>query len=172
LPASKNELALMLQALLADRFGLRLHRELRDSPTYAMVVSKRGFKAKRSRNVETASFTAPEVQSHTQPDGRILSTFRNYSPRDFALWLSGPLATISPHSSDPTYGVFPVVDRTGNSQVYDFTLEFELSAARIDSGGLQLFAAIETQLGLKLEKSKEPLEVLIIDHMSEMPTEN
>lgn len=73
------------------------------------------------------------------------------------------------------------MDKTGLTGAYDFTLEFAQSglAGRGPTGAdaasdpaPDLFNALEKQLGLKLEKSKVPLDVIVIDHMDKEPTEN
>jgi uncharacterized protein (TIGR03435 family) len=75
----------------------------------------------------------------------------------------------------------PVVDGTGLKGSYDFTLSFssadkvlpsEAPATTEPNGALSVFDAVNKQLGLKLEKTKRPYPVLVIDHIEETPTEN
>ena len=70
------------------------------------------------------------------------------------------------------YVDLPVVDRTGLTGYYDFTLEFDRdNGAPADAGGASIFTAIQEQLGLKLEAVKQTTEILVIDNV-EKPSEN
>jgi bla regulator protein blaR1 len=83
----------------------------------------------------------------------------------------------------------PVVDRTGFKGNYDFDLEFTpddappappvggegsvpTAGAPPDANGVSLFAAVQSQLGLKLETKKGPMELIVVDHVERAPTEN
>ncbi len=69
-------------------------------------------------------------------------------------------------------GVAPdIVDKTGLTGRYDFSLEYETSLAP-DTGGLTLVTALEKQVGLKLEQKKAALDVLVVDHAEKVPSEN
>jgi uncharacterized protein (TIGR03435 family) len=79
-----------------------------------------------------------------------------------------------------------IVDKTGLSGKYDFNLEYAgdpsiggalapapaLDAVDVGRGGPDIFTALETQLGLKLERTKALLEVLVVDHVDKTPTDN
>ena len=68
-----------------------------------------------------------------------------------------------------------VIDKTGLTGKYDFTLEFslrELTAAPGDDPLPSLFDAMQQQLGLKLEDRKAPFDVVVVDHAERVPTEN
>jgi uncharacterized protein (TIGR03435 family) len=143
---------LMLQALLADRLKLKTHHETRDLPVYALVVAKGGSKLKESQPDEAAS---------------AIVRFRGKGELD---------ATSSSLESLPMYLTReldrPVINKTGLTGKYDFTLRFAPGqSASSDSDAASIFTAIQEQLGLKLEPTKAPLDVLIIDHV-EKPSEN
>lgn len=159
-PAGDHELMLMLQTLLADRFKLVLHREQRAIPGYRLVLGKGGLKAQ---------VTAPDRGSvgHSRR-GRIEAEGCTLS--QLALKLAEALKQ-------------PVLDATGVAGKFDLKLEWtpdDLQAkpptADQRPGGSpesrpSIFAALQEQLGLKLESSKVPAEVLVIDS-AEKPSAN
>jgi uncharacterized protein (TIGR03435 family) len=153
-----GEMAIRLQALLADRFQLKLTHETRELPIYALMVAKSGSKLKESTAEGGMSFGR----------GKVVATGMNLASLVNAL--SQQLGR-------------PVVDKTGLTGNYDFKLEWtpELGqplgpketpeSVSVDSSGPTLFTALQEQLGLKLESTKGPVEILVIDRV-EKPTEN
>jgi uncharacterized protein (TIGR03435 family) len=172
LGATREQLLLMLQNLLAERFHLALHHAAKNFPMYELVVAKGGSKLKPS---EDASLRSRYVTGADNGISRL--TFSTFSLADFAGVLGIPLGTM--------YGNFSaahVVDNTGLTGKYDFTLEF---AGYMGPGGAlpttpdgpaesgpSLFTALETQLGLKLNDKKASIDVLMIDHVDKVPTAN
>ena len=155
-PAGDTELEAMLQSLLAERFKLSFHRETRALSGYALVVGKGGLKAKPSE---------PDAGSRTSSRwGVIEATGCNMA--HLALKLSEVLH-------------LPVADFTAVPGEFDFKLEWtsdDMQAPAPDAvpdaaSGPSLFAALQEQLGLKLESRKVPADVLVIDH-AEKPSEN
>jgi len=155
------QLQLMLQALLADRFHLKLHREEKQIPVFALTIGKKGPKFKKADEAEEASV---RFHASVQPNGQemIQLVVKNSSMQEVA----------------DLYSKFmdrPVVDRTGLKDKYDFTMDYEADAdasgpfAKLS--GPALFKAFEQQAGLKLEATKGSVEVLVIDH-AEKPSEN
>jgi uncharacterized protein (TIGR03435 family) len=67
----------------------------------------------------------------------------------------------------------PVLDRSGLTGIYDFKLEW-ITAGEANNGspGPTMLNAVEDQLGLKLERRREPVEVLVVDKLDRVPTEN
>jgi uncharacterized protein (TIGR03435 family) len=152
---SGEDVRLMLQTLLADRFQLKLHPETKERPVYALVVAKNGPKLKES---------APDKDfSTTVAGGRAAQlTMTKATMEQLAIQLS-------------TGGLDrPVVDKTGLAGQYDITLNWIPEYAgppAPDSNGVNIFTAVQEQLGLKLEPQKAPIEILLIDHV-ERPSEN
>jgi len=148
----REEKRQMLQALLADRFELAAHAEKREMPIFAMVIAKGGPKL-ITTNVNGAL---------SGGRGRISITGGDDALAVLAFELSWRLGR-------------PVVDQTGLKGRYELTLNWTEddvpSTAAISSGGPSLFTAIQEQLGLKLEATKGPVPVLVIDH-AEKPSEN
>jgi uncharacterized protein (TIGR03435 family) len=137
----------MLQSLLADRFRLKVHREMRDAPVYALVVAKNGPKLTKSTAADSSYTVGREMK------------FQKQTMASLALRLSG-----SAHLGRP------VLDKTGLAGEWDFTLTF-MPNPPPDSNVPDVFTALQEQLGLKLESQRAPVEHLIIDH-AEKPTPN
>jgi bla regulator protein blaR1 len=147
----------MLQSLLADRFKLKVHRELREIPVHAVVIGKNGSKLKES--------AGGEHRWNLGVDG---GTYR-VNMQNVAI--DEIISAISHAFSDG----LPVVDRTGLSGTYDATLTYTPSWAHREGGpdipGISIFDAVEKQLGLKLTRQKMNLEIVVVDHV-EKPSEN
>jgi uncharacterized protein (TIGR03435 family) len=129
----------MMQALLADRFHLKLHRETRELPAFALVVGKSG----------------PKLTASTKADSRISVGHGIFTGQKIDMpRLADALAMDSDRA---------IVDQTGLAGQYDVTLKWTPDAADSDPAAVSLFTAIQEQLGLKLEATKAPVEVLVID---------
>jgi uncharacterized protein (TIGR03435 family) len=151
----------MFQQMLADRFKLAAHWEMRDLPVYALVVTKKG----------------PSFQRTKEPDGHTGTSSNNGQFNAHGLTMA-QLADALTQELSKELGR-PVIDKTGIQGRYDFALKWTPetdadvgtnSAVSPDSGP-SIFTAIQEQMGLKLESTKGPVQVLVIDHV-EMPTEN
>ncbi len=162
---------------LKDRFGLMTHMEDRTVTAYTLVAVK-----PKMRKVDPANPT--RWHEGPGPDGKdpritnpVLSrlvTFQNVTTAQFAEVI--PLIGSGIYSG-------PVLDSTGINGSWDFTLSFSSAGLvrRAESAAagdpdpnrpVSFFDAIEAQLGLKLEKHKRPLPVLVIDRIEEKPTDN
>jgi uncharacterized protein (TIGR03435 family) len=139
---------LMMQALLADRFALKTHRETRELPIYELTVAKAGSKLAQSR--------AEERGSGVFSSGKIVA--RAISMQNLAANLSFVVGRV-------------VIDKTGLAGSYNLTLEYAPEGADASDPRPSLFTALEEQLGLKLVPSKGPVDVIVVDHI-ERPTEN
>jgi uncharacterized protein (TIGR03435 family) len=155
-PVPVSRLKLMLQALLADRFGLRFHRQTKELRSYAMTLSKSGHELH-----ESASDAIPSRQNSATS-----TIAKAMTMKEFGDFLAGPLRT-------------PVVDMTGLSGRYDFVLDFTpyipegeqaMKPDYANTNGI-IIAALQGELGLKLESKKESVDVLVIDHV-EKPSQN
>jgi uncharacterized protein (TIGR03435 family) len=134
-----DQVRLMLQTLLADRFQLELHRETKEVAVYDLVVAKSGPKLKES--------AGPKRAENPVTDGPMMRW--SFSDRT----IPGLIDLIAPRLDRP------VVDKTGLTGRYDFT--FDIPAEHPE----EIVPAIES-LGLKLTSAKEPAEILVIDHAS------
>jgi uncharacterized protein (TIGR03435 family) len=141
----------MVQSLLADRFHLALHRETRPLPIYALIVGKTGPKLQAADSDAASNWSQKMGQLITQ----------KMSMTALASILTFDLKR-------------PVRDETGLRGDFAFTLEWTHGLGESD-GGIpsrpSLFTAVQEQLGLKLESTKGPVEVFVIDHV-ERPSAN
>ena len=194
--ATKEQFQLMLQNLLTERFGMKFHREKQELAGYELVVAKGGVKMKESGAPVDEPITAENpgrggrVSTQNDKDGlpelapgrkgmlmlgvgagRMRLSARLQSLADIARMSQGRVGQ-------------PVVDKTGLPGTYDFNLDFSngapstaadpasnlpLSGARDEAP--PFLVAIES-LGLKLQPVKTSVDVIVIDHIEKIPTEN
>jgi uncharacterized protein (TIGR03435 family) len=230
--ATKDDLKLMLQNLLAERFKLTLHHEKKDLPMYALVVGKGGPKMKESpedpapkeeaKDAAKDAFgphdagaatdaAAQKAQTAFQPmrltmgaDGMPKLPPGNGRPGNMMMMMPGRMRMMATKQTMPAFADSlgnqmdrAVVDMTGLTKNYDFTLDFAPEDGMVrgmpgmpppppgDGGGggdhmamsdgqaaPSLFTALQEQLGLKLEQKKGPVDLLVIDRLEKTPTEN
>jgi uncharacterized protein (TIGR03435 family) len=155
----------MLQAVLAGRFQLKIRREPKQVPIYALVVGKKGVKMKESQDGTSAGADT------------LIPTAKGLTGQ------AVKMATLALMLSRLDLGR-EVVDRTGLTGRYDFTLRCAPTEAMrpVINGQMQpvseedatlpsIFTALQEQLGLKLEPAKGQIEGLVVDHI-EQPSEN
>jgi uncharacterized protein (TIGR03435 family) len=165
---SRDQMKLMLQKLLVDRFQLKFRTEKRELPVYAMVVLKTGVKVTVSKEDPNAF---PGI-GFSQGPGTLSLIGRNST-------LDGMVNALQSNVLDK-----PVVNRTGLIGRYDFNLKFAPDATQIANFGAgapgnpgdldappDIFAAFQQQLGLKLESTKAAVDVMVIEK-TERPSEN
>ena len=186
--ATKDQCRVMLQNLLAERFGLKTHRESRSGPGYLLVVNKGGPKMKLSPELPPGEGVEEPVKlgpkgadgfpivptSHSGlfvnvETSQIRIKFMRRTMPEFAEWLWSQIKK-------------PVFDRTELPGKYDFYLEHrrddaphvtqEGAAPANDSSGPDIFGAVQSQLGLKLTPGVGEFEMLIVDHVERTPTGN
>ena len=176
---------LMMQTLLEDRFKLKIHRETREIPVYALTVAKGGPKL-RPHAEGSCTVYDPNNPPPPPPDGSTTDCGMGW------LRVKGPNLTFDPRAvtmagfAQQLHLDRPVIDRTGIKGTFDIHLESALddttrgTLPRADepgavlpdpTGGTSIFTAVQQQLGLRLESTKGPGEFLVIDHV-ERPTEN
>jgi uncharacterized protein (TIGR03435 family) len=160
----------MLQALLADRFKLKVHWETRQGDVYNLVATKGGPKLRATE----APPSAEELKSWG--DHPIPTLYQQGDSRtEFDYIAHGCQMTELVELLAGQFGR-PIIDKTGLTGKYDFVLKTHdtKNSDRKDDDTNPiptLQTAIEDQLGLKLESAKGPIQVLVIDHI-EMPSEN
>jgi uncharacterized protein (TIGR03435 family) len=149
-----EQLRLMLQTLLRERFRLELHREPRKLAHLELTVGRSGLKMARAEG------DGPSTRRDYGP-GRL--SYTRLSMERLAVLLSRLLKQ-------------PVFDKTGLAGLYDIELNWqpEDTAADADAAAAKpnIFTATQQQLGLKLEASKEPVEVLVVDRAEKVPAQN
>lgn len=156
--SSPQDLRAMLRNLLSDRFGLRVRRETRQLPVY--ILTKLDDRGRLEAGLRPAARTCkPDFPC----EGRVGGGFAAYKG---APW-STVLQTIGNAVSDR------VIDRTGLTGTFDFELTYSTQAlsANTNDSGVDIFAAVRQQLGLKLDADRAPFEVTVIEAVNR-PTPN
>jgi len=143
----------MMQALLKDRFKLAVHFESKMLPAFALVVGKGGPK------MEKGESGGPQVNG-----GNTHITGKGMSMAQLADNLAGHVDR-------------PIIDKTGLEGVFNLNLEWSLDepAKTSDSAAPakpSIFTAIQEQLGLRLDSQRLPVEIVVVDHVERVPTEN
>jgi uncharacterized protein (TIGR03435 family) len=175
--AGFDELRLMLQSLLEDRFRLKLHRETKESLVYALVAAKGGPKVKLSADQASSSdVNGPSPPGATGPNH---GAFR-FGPGS----MIGNAVTLALFTRFLSQRLDRfVIERTNLAGRFDIQLQWtpDIGENPVDLGGNtippadpsrpSIFSAIQEQLGLRLEPARGPVEVLVIDHV-EQPTAN
>jgi uncharacterized protein (TIGR03435 family) len=185
---SQPEMQSMAQALLEDRFQLKWHYETRDMPVYNLVVVKEG-RMKLSADQDPASTAVSPSPVPSVPLRRGAITAVSMEPRGPSGLILHMIGNAAPMPALVNmlegWANRPVFDKTGLKGLFDIHVPFsseatsgawilptnETRAAGAPDTGVSLFTAIQEELGLKLESSKAPLEVLVIDSIQK-PTEN
>ena len=165
-PIPEDQLKLMLQTLLKERFKLAFHRQAQDISGYALVVGKNGPKltaAAEGGGEGSMTGAALVFEGHQMPLSRLADI------------VSGALRA-------------PVLDATGLPGFYDFKLDLrpymtarqpgDVPGVNRDTPGMQdalvdiAISALQDELGLKLEGRKVRLDVLVVENADKTPTEN
>jgi uncharacterized protein (TIGR03435 family) len=234
--ARKDDVPVMLRNLLKERFQLAAHRETKEQSVYALVVGKSAPKMKLSEDQSDPSAAAPSrsPSESAAPEGGALPPpdpgrprigkdgmpelppgmrrpgirmMALMSPAGMRVRLSAERQTMAQLADSLSNQVDrPVVDMTGLTQRYDFTLDFAPDQAAMMAkmgalpGGIMppplpggagpapgeagprlaapetdaatVFVAVQEQLGLRLEPRKAPADILVIDHLEKIPSEN
>ena len=236
--ATKDDVKIMLQNLLKERFQLAVHRETKEMAVFELVVAKDGPKLKESADqsdpeaaprpgtpgeggpsaeappppgppdpskIKMGKDGMPEIPAALRRPGVMMMAMM--SPTGARMKLDGNRATISQlidtlaNQSDR-----PILDKTGLTARYDFTLDFAPDQGAMtakmgalgpppppppgggpgpgaglgggdlgphpETDALPLQAAIQKQIGLRLEAKKDSVDLLVIDHIEKTPTEN
>jgi uncharacterized protein (TIGR03435 family) len=184
-PEAPQQVLVALQQLLRDRFSLTLRQEQQDLPIYALVLARDdgrlGPQLKRAQ-VDCAALQAEALKTGILPP-EARAQCRGAQGRIGSIQMAGaPMSELVPLLS--TRLMRTVVDRTGLSGAWDLTLTYAPDASQVPpdavAQGLQvpndpnapsLFAAVQEQLGLKLESTRAPVDVLVIA-AAEFPREN
>jgi len=179
---SQEELQLMLRSLLADRFKLVVRPDTREMPTYSLVPARADGKTgaqlrKSDANCGPATApSAPPAPGQLPSCGSMLG-FGNLKARGSTM--AALASTLS------TFAGRIVVDRTGLAGGYDVDLNWtpdqipgpvgdqpvQVNGVTVDPNGPSLFTALQEQLGLKLESTKGPVDVLVVER-AEKPAED
>jgi len=181
LPAgtSQEQFHLMLQNLLAERFKLRVHRDRKELPRYSLTVAKNGPRFKPHVNTpppaDGTSSDRPKASGPMKTDGNgypILdagTTMAMMNGRARIRYEDANIAMLAGMIAGQLRA--PVNDETGLTGKYDFLLSWGVQAAESENAP-DLPTAVQEQLGLKLERKKGTVDVIVIDQVERTPTGN
>ena len=145
---TENEMRVMLQALLATRFGVKIHHESRTLPVYLLTIDKKGVKLK----------PAP-AEADTSCNGQSGKEFVQFETTK---------ATVPELAECLSFYVDrPVIDNTRLDGAYAVKIRWTR-----EGDGPSVFTVLEQDLGLKLQAAKAPVDVLVVDHVEKSPTAN
>jgi uncharacterized protein (TIGR03435 family) len=156
--ALQDDVIGMLRSLLVERLHLSIHRESKEMPVYALVISKEGSKLKEVEfGRSSMNFNGKRIEARSVQIGNLTKILSDRMGR-------------------------PVIDQTGLKGYYDFTLEFAADEpaaapsgdrpAEVADPGANLLTALREQLGLRLEPRRAPVELLVLDRVEKIPAEN
>jgi uncharacterized protein (TIGR03435 family) len=160
--SSPEQVRLMLQSLLADRFKLVVRKDMRQMPAFVLAAGKTKPKMKESDGIGD-----PGCQYQQQPAGSVSVAWlcRNMTMAAFAEQLRG---------MGYDYIREPVVNATGLDGSWDFQLQWNRRSQVLpgDAARTTIFDAVNNQLGLSLTLQQAPAPVLVVDRVNENPTDN
>lgn len=180
--ATKEQVRSMWQNLLAERFGLRLHHEFREFQVEELVIGKGGPRLKETSDdpavlppgppmLKDGELLTPGVVSRVSPGA---------PPKVHTMARAQPISQLTAMLSNQLG--HPVLDRTGLTGRYDFTLDYGASGmgpgpappVEADAGDTEpdIAAAVQQQLGLRLLAGKAEINVLIVDKLEKVPVAN
>jgi uncharacterized protein (TIGR03435 family) len=155
--ANRSDIQSMQRNMLTERFKMEAHKDTKIVSAYALVLDKKGNKMKEGQEGCSAS--------RNNNPGMFIGTCLNMKLfAEFVSW----------------YSDLPVVDMTGLTGSYDMTLKWTPERRRPGTGadaadsmvGTTMDIALQEQLGLKLERRKAPIDVVVVDRIEKTPTEN
>jgi uncharacterized protein (TIGR03435 family) len=167
---------MILQKLLSNRFKMSLHRELKQMQAYELVVAKNGPKMKESVpevTVQEATVSGSRIALDPEgfpilPSGQ--SGYASVNGRARMQVVSETMDQLASRISNQLD--MPVINATGLGGRYAFGLYWAGQSVDADAASPNLFSAVESQLGLRLQPRKAAVPILVIDHVDRTPTEN
>ena len=163
--ATEDQVRLMLQALLVERLNIVSHRETKELPGYALVVAKKGPKLKTADGLGEEP-PMPDYLGGNSPaglKGRLLTTAEGKGTSA----ILGRGVTIARFAEELSAAIGASVwDETGLTGEYYFGFKFQrMDYTGDDAEAPSVFSVVQNELGLKLEKRKGPVEILVVDHV-------
>ena len=172
---SRDEMRVMLQRMLAERFALRVHRDARELPVYDLRIAR--VDARLGEQITRTTVVCATVKKEPRPPGErpVCGELQSADPRGPAglkvIYQGGGITLGDFAAYLSQYAGRTVIDRTGLSGEFDIELSFhpQATSAGAPVEAVSYFTAVEEQLGLKLDSTKGPVEVIVIDS-ADMPT--
>jgi uncharacterized protein (TIGR03435 family) len=171
---TKEQFQKMLRKVLADRFGLKVHHETVTLPVFDLTIAKNGPKLQPAGSAPVGEIVSngndkngfavlhsPGMVTNYGRTSRL--TAGQQTMEDLARWLSGRNGAGR-----------NIIDKTGLTDKYDFTLQYDLDSpgGPANELSLSIFDALQQQLGLKLVDAKATFDLIVIDHVEKAPTAN
>jgi uncharacterized protein (TIGR03435 family) len=169
-----NRTKTMLRTLLADRFKLLTHNERRDLPVYELHMNRSdGTLGPQLKKVDV---DCPSLRGKGRPGGQLCNGFRTMGPGRIVAG-AVPMSLLAQFLEMPLSR--NVLDRTGLQGTFDLELQYEPDRLQLrspntpapDPSSVSVFTAVREQLGLRLESTKAPVDVLVIDHVERLTPE-
>jgi uncharacterized protein (TIGR03435 family) len=190
--ATRQQLNLMLRNLLAERFGLEVHHESRELTGYELTISKEGLKLKPVPEIASSDAAGLKARLDALLPGKNegmpvfwdrstgIGNIKLTNGLARSVGVAQPMATLVTQCENRSG--LPIVDKTGLTGRYDYSFDYApdppanqpdaaATATAMDPGA-DFVSAFQKQLGLKLEKKKVPIDVLVIDRVNRVPVEN
>lgn len=179
--STRDQMRLMMQSLLADRFKMVVHMETRQSARYALVLDKAGKTGPQLKPHSDGTPCPSAASSATNSPARPCPKFTTTRSTDREVHVIGYNVTMQQVASY-IYAMpgphVPIVDKTQLAGAFDFNLDYTPESfagaplnADSTSDGPTLREALQDELGLKVEQTTIPVDALVIDHIEE-PTPN
>ena len=179
---TREQLRVMMQNLLADRFKLAAHRELREQSVYVLTIAKNGPKlqgVEKGATLPAPKGDEPEFDADGFPNPIYFAKGRG-GTTDFQINGRSRITGQQASMKDLTDALMRrlgrlVTDQTNLTGKYDLVLNFSgvsLSASAADNPMPDLFQALQSELGLELEARKGPVQTVVVDHLERIPTGN
>jgi uncharacterized protein (TIGR03435 family) len=172
--ATKEEFRVMLQHLLGERLGLRYHVESKIFPAYELVVAKSGLRLKDGELPAPSS--DPERVFHFPANVSTLASRSSVSGGYLLTHLAVQLEPMSVIAEALAGLTEPVVDHTGLTGKYSFTLDFTKDLPGGTPEGIapapDISTAVQKELGLQLASTKAPFDVVVVESFNKTPSEN
>jgi uncharacterized protein (TIGR03435 family) len=177
--ATKQQARIMMRNLLTERFHLEIRRETKDRPVYALTLAKGGSKLTPVAaptpgvapteidfaKLKTGSDGFPQAPSGAQTimtiymsGGKAKTTGLRQTLSKMVTWLTDVVNE-------------PVIDQTGLKGEYNFSMLWTPNPSQESEVSVDIFAAVQQQLGLKLERRKMPIDMLVVVSALKVPTE-
>jgi uncharacterized protein (TIGR03435 family) len=182
--AKPEQLPEMLQHMLTDRFGLRIHRDTRTVPVFSLTAAEGGAKMLRGPDDEPSAVSpgGKTEAARIERTGRMLDRIWSLAEEDLGVRMlrtSGdrlrveftkmPMAALAQILA--SYLRAPVLDETGLNGNYQAVLEFSVAEMERGEAPNTLLAAVG-RLGLRLERRRTPVEIVVVDSLLRTPSAN
>jgi uncharacterized protein (TIGR03435 family) len=183
---TKAQFQEMLRNLITERFGLQYHAVKKEITGYALVIARNGPKLKASADQGEAELARPTPPTSKGEDGfpilppAVGKRMVNFGQGDRSRIIAQqePIQALARNLSSQLKAI--VTDETGLTAKYDFTLTYAsleplpppANVPKDQEPVPDIFAALQSQLGLKLERKPVPVDVFVVDHMEKTPSAN